>query len=87
MPRIEISKTRRKLKDRIAVYSQVRVVKSQRIDGQPRKIVLEYLGGLEEAIDKLDSTKRVRQEDKPALRKRLESLIQASRTEEMEQAS
>lgn len=87
MPRIEISKTRRKLKDRVAVYSQVRVVKSQRIDGQPRKIVLEYLGSLEEAIDKLDSTKRVRQEDKPALRKRLESLIQASRAEEMEQAS
>lgn len=87
MPRIEISKTRRKLKDRIAVYSQVRVVKSQRIDGQPRKIVLEYLGGLEDAIDKLDSTQRIRQEDKPALRKRLESLIQASGAEEMEQAS
>jgi hypothetical protein len=87
MPRIEISKTRRKLKDRIAVYSQVRIVKSQRIDGQPRKIVLEYLGSLEEAIDRLDSTQRIRQEDKPALRQRLESLIQASRAEEMEQAS
>jgi len=87
MPRIEISKTRRELKDRIAVYSQVRVVKSQRIDGQPRKIVLEYLGNLEEAIEKLDSTRRIRKEDKPALQKQLESLIQKLRNEEMKQAS
>lgn len=87
MPRIEISKTRRKLKDRIAVYSQIRVVKSERIGGQPRKIVLEYLGSLKEAIDRLDSTRRVRQEDKPILRKRLEDLIQELREEVIEQAS
>lgn len=87
MPRIEISKTRRKLKDRIAVYSQIRVVKSKRIDGQPRKIVLEYLGSLKEAIDRLDSTRRVSQEDKPILRKRLEDLIQELREEVIEQAS